>query len=102
VEFSDGQLCEYTANSIAENMFSMCNDHGNQFLLFDAIVDHVSDPQETKKVYTKVNGCKFVRKSTAGWKMCIRWRDRSTSWEPLSDLKESYPIQVAEYAVSQG
>jgi len=102
VEFPDGQLCEYTANLIAENMFSMCDDHGNQFLLFDAIVDHVSDPQVTKKVYTKVNGRKFAKKSTAGWKMCVRWRDGSTSWEPLSDLKESYPVQVAEYAVSQG
>ncbi len=74
MEFSDGQLCKYTANLKAENMFSMCDDHGNQFLLFDAIV-----LQATKKVYTKVNGHKFVRKSTADWKMCVRWRDGSTS-----------------------
>jgi len=79
VEFSDGQLCEYTANLIAENVFSMCDDHGNQFLLFNAIVDHVSDPQATKKVYTKVNDHKFAKKSTAGWKMCVRWRDGFTS-----------------------
>ena len=30
-----------------------------------------------------------------------KWRDGSTSWEKLSDLKESHPIEVAEYAVSQ-
>jgi len=38
VEFPDGQLHEYTATLIAENMFFMCDDHGNQFLLFDAFV----------------------------------------------------------------
>ena len=31
--------------------------------------------------------------------MCCVWRDSSTSWEPLKDLKESTPLQVAEYAV---
>jgi len=31
----------------------------------------------------------------------VKWKDESTSWETLADLKESYPIQVAEYAVCQ-
>jgi len=35
------------------------------------------------------------------WKLCVKWKDNSTSWETLADLKESYPIQVAEYAVAQ-
>ena len=30
--------------------------------------------------------------------MCILWKDGSTSWEPLKDLKESNPLEVAEYA----
>ena len=30
------------------------------------------------------------------------WKNKSTSWERLADLKESYPIQVAEYAVAKG
>jgi hypothetical protein len=30
------------------------------------------------------------------------WKDGSTSWEALKDLKESFPVQVAELAVSQG
>lgn len=30
------------------------------------------------------------------------WRDGSTSWEPLYRLKESNPVDVAEYAVSSG
>ena len=31
--------------------------------------------------------------------MCILWKDGSTSWEPLKDLKESNPQEVTEYAV---
>ena len=32
--------------------------------------------------------------------MSIEWKDGSTSWEPLKDLKESSPIEVSEYAVA--
>jgi len=30
-----------------------------------------------------------------------QWKDGSTGWERLADLKESYPIEIAEYAVSR-
>ena len=42
-----------------------------------------------------------MRRSTAGWQLCVQWRDGSTSWEKLADLKESHPVPVAEYAHSQ-
>ena len=31
-----------------------------------------------------------------------RVKDKSTSWERLSDMKESYPVEVAEYAEAVG
>ena len=31
--------------------------------------------------------------------MLIRYKDSSTTWVPLKDMKESYPVQVSEYAV---
>ena len=34
-------------------------------------------------------------------KFYVLWKDSSTSWEKLSDLKESHPLETAEYAVSQ-
>ena len=34
--------------------------------------------------------------------MCVQWKNGLTSWEPLADLKESYPVQVAEYAKAAG
>ena len=32
--------------------------------------------------------------------MCVQWKDGSTSWEKRSVVKECYPVQTAEYAVS--
>jgi hypothetical protein len=34
--------------------------------------------------------------------LCVQWKDGSTTWQSLKDLKEAYPVAVAEYAVAQG
>ena len=47
-----------------------------------------------------VHGKNCKRKSTAGWALCIQWKDGSTSWERLSASKEAYPVETAEYAVA--
>ena len=39
---------------------------------------------------------------TKGLLICVKWHDSSTSWEKLSSLKESYPVELAEYSVAQG
>ena len=49
VEFLDGNMAEYSATMIAENMFSQCNVLGNQFIFMDAIVDHKMDGHAIKK-----------------------------------------------------
>jgi hypothetical protein len=46
------------------------------------------------------NGNKHMKKTTAGWELCIAWKDGSTSWETLANLKSSYPIQIADYAIA--
>jgi hypothetical protein len=40
VEFPDGQTAEMAANVIAQNMYAMCDEEGNQFLLLAGILDH--------------------------------------------------------------
>jgi hypothetical protein len=40
------------------------------------------------------------RRTTKGWKLLIQWKDRTSTWERLANLKESNPVQVAEYAVA--
>jgi hypothetical protein len=44
------------------------------------------------------NGKQYKKKTTAGWDLQVEWRDGSTSWLPLKQLKESNPVEVAEYA----
>jgi len=104
VEFPDGEVSEYTANVIAENMWAQCDLEGRQHLLMDEIIDYRKDKSAVNFAdrFVEVNGRKHIRKSTQGWFLCVRWKDGTTSWERLADLKESYPIEVAEYAVSMG
>ena len=67
-------------------------------------MDEILDHQKTKDAVEKTDGfvlCKNGQKkkiTTKGWKFLIRWKDGVQSWVPLLDLKESYPVQLAEYA----
>ena len=38
----------------------------------------------------------------AGWKLLVKWRDQSKSWVKLAELKESHPLETAEFAKSRG
>jgi len=43
-----------------------------------------------------------MKRNTIGWQICCQWKDGSTSWENLFDLKESHPLETAEYAMTIG
>ena len=103
VEFPDGSSDEYTANVIAQNMYAQCDLEGNQYNIMDCIVDHKTDGHaiERADMYIKHGSNRQVRKTTKGWQLCVEWKDGTTSWERLADLKESNPVEVAEYAVSK-
>jgi len=40
------------------------------------------------------------RKLPRGWDICVEWHDGTTSWVPLKDVKQSNPLEMADYAVS--
>ena len=103
VEFADGQSAELAANVIAQNMYAMCDTEGNQFLLLSGIVDHRKDETALDRadMYVKRGSNTHYRKTTEGWKLCVEWKDGSTSWERLADLKESNPVEVADYATTR-
>ncbi|KAI2505177.1 Reverse transcriptase (RNA-dependent DNA polymerase) [Fragilaria crotonensis] len=94
VEFPDGQIAEMAANVIAQNMYAMCDEEGNQFLLLAGIVDHRKDENAMSRadMYIRKGSNTHIRKSTKGWRLCVEWKDGSTSWERLADLKESNPF----------
>ena len=104
VEFPDGTTAEYSANVIAQNMYSQCDVEGNQYLLLKEIVDwrKNKDAVDRADMYIQHGGSRHIRKTTKGWEFCVEWKDGTTSWARLADLKESNPVEVAEYVVAQG
>ena len=102
VHFDDGNRTELTANMIAEYLYSQFDPDGNGCILLDEIVDHRCTDLAIKLADQKVvraNGWTYLRHSTIGWQLCCQWKDSSSSWvNLLTDLKESHPIEVAEYA----
>jgi hypothetical protein len=103
IEFPDGRSDEYTANVIAEKMYAQCDIEGRQFNLMEGIIDHRNDGHAvaTADMYIKHGRNKKVRKTTKGWHLCVEWKYCTTRWERLADLKESNPVEVAEYAATK-
>ena len=91
VQFPDGEVAELTANVIAESMYALCDQEGNEYLLFDCIVSHKkSEKSLTAKTQPLIhNGRTSMRWTTAGWHLCVQWLDGLTSWQTRNDLKES-------------
>jgi hypothetical protein len=71
------------------------DEEGHRQMMMDEVVDHratlVAVPME-----------KGNYKTSKGWQLYVRWRDRSADWVELKDLKESYPVELAEYAITNG
>ena len=103
VEYLDGERTSLAANNIAENLFAQVDDEGNRQVLMDEIMGHRSNEHAVKQedafIATKT-GTKRRRETTKGWELLVRWKDGGTDWIALKHIKESYPVQVAEYAVS--
>ncbi|KAI2501495.1 Reverse transcriptase (RNA-dependent DNA polymerase) [Fragilaria crotonensis] len=103
VEFEDGTKEVYMANMIAENMYAQVDSEGRAFALMSEIVDHESDARAMKiadGTFVDKQGRQRPRITTQGWRLLVEWKDGTTTWVPLKDLKESFPIEVAEYAVA--
>jgi hypothetical protein len=99
----DGTTKEYSANVIAENIYSQCDSEGKQFLLLEEISDHKRDQSAIsidEGFMTSRNGNKVRKKTTRGWKFKVEWKDGSSSWIPLNELKASNPVELAEYAIA--
>jgi len=92
VIFPDGSVDSYVANTIAENIYSQVDEEGHNYALMREIIDHEEDPSVT-------NG-DLARHTTKGWRMLVAWRDGSTSYVPLREMKNSFPLETADYAVS--
>ena len=104
VEFPDGNIKKYAANIIAENILVNCDSEGHYSSLMSCIIDHKCDGSAVKmdgKYIKSKNGQNKLRPTTVGWSFHIKWKDGTTGWVQLKILKESNPVDIAEYCVSR-
>ena len=73
-------------------------------MMMSEIIDHRVLPDAVLKSRgTDVNhyGVQRRKSTTRGWEILVEWKDGSTDWVLLKDLKESYPVELAHYAVNR-
>ena len=105
VEFVDGGTEILTANIIAENLLAQVDEYGQRSMLIEEIEDFrttsdaISDENGTYKTKT---GVERKKRTTKGWEFFVRWKDGSGDWTTMKDLKDSYPVQLADYAIANG
>ena len=103
VMFPDGDVQQYSANIIAQNIYDSDDDDGYRYQHLDDIIGHRKLPNAVPKSdghVTSKNGERKPRKTSKGWNIHVRWKDGLCSWVPMVDVKESCPVELAEYAVA--
>ena len=105
VRFDDGAEARHSANIIAENIYSQEDKDGVTVSYIQEIVDHKLDSTAVPKSEGTVeghNGTPQKRKTTKGWSLLVELKNGTFEWVKLKDLKESHPIEVANYARDRG
>ena len=78
------------------------SDGFSSLIMLEGIIDFQKDEslavRKTDKYLTTTLGQKQMRKTTVGWLLLVKWADRTESWIPLKDLKESHPIETTMFA----
>jgi hypothetical protein len=95
-EFPDGHISEYEANLIPNAIYDETNDDGYQEVLFEQIIGRdrcIPEPSSMQDdTLTPDNIRKSNKYTTKGWMICISWKDGTSSWHPMSEIKNSYPL----------
>jgi hypothetical protein len=83
-------------------MDSQADEEGCQCNILTELIDHRknADALSPDDSHVTVRGKQHPKRTTKGWQLCVQWRDGSTSWEDLKNLKEANSIETAEYTVA--
>ena len=71
-------------------MFTQVDYEGNQYLLMNEITDHRKDNKAipiSDGMTRGHNGNESPKITTRGWELLVEWKNGSTSWMKLKDLK---------------
>ena len=95
VEYPDGRVEAFSTNIIAESLYSNVDEEGFDVGILDEIVDH----QKSEAAIPVARGYNKPVITTKGWKIKVKWKDGYHDWLTLSQVKNSNPVELAEYAV---
>ena len=104
VDFGNGDYGDYAANTIIENLHAQVDDYGRTSTCLSGIIDFRFTPDAVPKSRgwtTLPSGIRKRKVTTKGVELEVEFVDGTSSWVPLKDLKESNPIETAEFAVSR-
>jgi hypothetical protein len=79
---------------IAEGIYSQVDQEGPMFTLLSEIIDHEENKEQTLGVTRGF--------TTKGWRFLVGWKDGSTSYVLLREVKNTCPTETANYAVASG
>ena len=73
-------------------VYSQVDTEGNEYILLQEICDHQKDGLAVARddmfvQHTRGGSNAVHRRTTKGWQLLVQWKDGSTSWTPLKDLK---------------
>ena len=87
-------------------MLTQVDLDGYSLSLMGSIIDHCKDPSQAipieDKYITTKSRQRRLRKTIKGWKLHIKWKDKSKAWINLADMKEAHLVETAEYARARG
>ncbi len=72
------------------NKYSQVDDEGHNFSISDIIGHERDDIAHTEGIHH----------TTKGWQFLVSWRDGTTTYVPLWEMKNSYSIETANDAVN--
>ena len=96
--YEDGAEDMYTANLIAECIYSWIENKGRQLLLMQEIINHnkTSGALPEDDAYHSTKSGPKPKRTTRGWRLLVEWKDGTSSWVSLANIKDSYyQVQVA-------
>lgn len=102
--FPDGDEQDILYNTIATHLFSQVDSEGNQYRLFQEIIGHKRKDTAVDKgdqYKTDGNGRCIKRKTVTGWELEVEWRDGTTTWIPLKEMKESNPQEIIKLLMNR-
>ena len=105
VQFPDGLIETVDANTIAENLYSQVDAEGRTYQTIKEVLDHRYTPEAEpldEGYLVTGTGTRRKMKTTKGCEILMSFKDGTANWVPLKDIKLSNPVEVAEYAKSQG